>query len=70
MFRKPSMGTELAIDLKEQRAAPAAPPPGTELAITGMTCANCARHVTEAIQSMPGVRTVTVRLEAEKGGAP
>ena len=60
------MGTELAIDLKEQRAALTAPPPGTELAITGMTCANCARHVTEAIQSVPGVRTATVRLEANQ----
>jgi Cu+-exporting ATPase len=60
------MGTELAIDLKEQRAAPTAPPPGTELAITGMTCSNCARHVTEAIQSVPGVRSVTVRLEANQ----
>jgi Cu+-exporting ATPase len=60
------MGTELAIDLKEQRAAPTAPPPWTELAITGMTCANCARHVTDAIQSVPGVRTATVRLEANQ----
>jgi copper chaperone CopZ len=60
------MGTELAIDLKEQRAAPAAPPPGTELTITGMTCGNCARHVTEAIQSVPGVRSATVRLEANQ----
>jgi Cu+-exporting ATPase len=31
-----------------------------------MTCANCARHVTEAIQSVPGVRTATVRLEANQ----
>jgi CheY-like chemotaxis protein/signal transduction histidine kinase/HAMP domain-containing protein len=27
----------------------------TELRITGMTCSNCARHVTEAIQAVPGV---------------
>jgi Cu+-exporting ATPase len=60
------MGTELAIDLKEQRAAPTAPPPRTELTITGMTCANCARHVTEAIHSVPGVRTASVRLEASQ----
>jgi Cu+-exporting ATPase len=60
------MGTELAIDLKEQRAAQATPPSGTELTVTGMTCANCARHVTEAIQSVPGVRTATVRLEANQ----
>src|ERR1035437_6278243 len=60
------MGTELAIDLKEQREAPTAPATGTELAITGMTCGNCARHVTEAIQSVPGVRSATVRLEANQ----
>jgi Cu+-exporting ATPase len=60
------MGTELAINLKEQRAAPTAPPPGTELTVTGMTCANCARHVTEAIQSVPGVRAATVRLDANQ----
>lgn len=28
-----------------------------------MTCSNCARHVTEAIQSVPGVRSATVSLE-------
>ncbi|MGO8930807.1 MAG: heavy metal translocating P-type ATPase [Limisphaerales bacterium] len=60
------MGTELAIDLKEQRAPQTRPPSQTELAVTGMTCANCARHVTEAIQSVPGVRTATVRLEANR----
>jgi P-type Cu+ transporter len=35
----------------------------TELAVTGMNCSNCARHVTEALQSVTGVSTVTVRLE-------
>jgi len=28
-----------------------------------MTCANCARHVTEAIQGVPGVRSASVTLE-------
>ncbi len=28
-----------------------------------MTCGNCARHVTEAIQSVPGVRSATVSLD-------
>src|SRR5664279_2938555 len=60
------MGTELAIDLKEQRAPQIVPPSQTELAVTGMTCSNCARHVTEAIHSVPGVRTATVRLEASQ----
>jgi Cu+-exporting ATPase len=36
----------------------------TELRVTGMTCNNCARHVTEAIQSVPGVRSASVALEA------
>ncbi len=39
---------------------------GTELAVTGMTCGNCARHVTEAIQSVAGVHSATVRLEANE----
>jgi len=29
-----------------------------------MTCGNCARHVTEAIQSVPGVRSATVSLDS------
>jgi P-type Cu+ transporter len=37
----------------------------TELRITGMTCNNCARHVTEAIQSVGGVRSAAVSLEAK-----
>jgi Cu+-exporting ATPase len=37
---------------------------GTELAVTGMTCGNCARHVTDAIQSVPGVRSATVSLDS------
>ena len=36
----------------------------TELLVTGMTCNNCARHVTEAIQSVTGVRSASVALEA------
>src|ERR1035438_5120495 len=60
------MGTELATELKAHRDAQAVPSPGTELAISGMTCGNCARHVTEAIQSVPGVHSATVRLEANQ----
>src|SRR3954470_16571365 len=36
----------------------------TELAIRGMTCSNCARHVTEAIQSVPAVASASVQLDA------
>ncbi|HXR04489.1 MAG TPA: cation transporter, partial [Verrucomicrobiae bacterium] len=35
----------------------------TELLVGGMTCQNCARHVTEAIQSVPGVHSAIVSLE-------
>ncbi|HUL51521.1 MAG TPA: cation transporter, partial [Candidatus Nitrosotalea sp.] len=35
----------------------------TEFAVTGMSCANCARHVTEAIQSVEGVAGATVELD-------
>jgi len=35
----------------------------TELLVKGMTCQNCARHVTEAIQSVPGVRSASVILD-------
>ena len=33
-----------------------------ELRVDGMTCNNCARHVTEAIQSVPGVQSASVSL--------
>ena len=35
----------------------------TGLLVKGMTCGNCARHVTEAIQGVSGVRSATVSLE-------
>ncbi len=44
----------------------ASTPPTVELAISGMTCANCARHVREAIQSVPSVQSATVNLEASQ----
>ena len=38
--------------------------PVTEFAVTGMTCGNCARHVTEAAQGVTGVRSATVNLDS------
>src|SRR2546429_3577907 len=38
----------------------------TLLAITGMSCGNCARHVTEALQSTPGVRSASVSLDSQQ----
>ncbi len=37
-------------------------PNTTELSINGMTCSNCARHVTDAIQSTAGVHSASVSL--------
>ncbi len=36
----------------------------TELLVSGMNCNNCARHVTEAVQSVPCVRSASVVLDA------
>ncbi len=38
----------------------------TELAVEGMTCGNCARHVAEAIQAVPGVQLANVSLDAHQ----
>ena len=38
----------------------------TELRVTGMTCNNCARKVTEAAQKIPGVHSVTVSVAAAR----
>ncbi len=35
----------------------------TELLVSGMSCQNCVRHVTEAIQSVPGVHSASVVLD-------
>jgi Cu+-exporting ATPase len=50
------------------------PPPGsdrageiTTLRIDGMTCGNCARHATEALQSVPGVQYANVTLQSNQG---
>jgi copper chaperone len=43
------------------------------ISVGGMTCANCARHVTEALQALPSVTRVevdfvsgTARFDAER----
>jgi len=33
------------------------------LAVEGMSCQNCVRHVTEALQELSGVEAVSVSLE-------
>lgn len=32
--------------------------------VTGMTCQNCVRHVSQALAALPGVRSVNVDLES------
>jgi Cu+-exporting ATPase len=39
-------------------------PATTELRVTGMTCNNCARKVTEAAQKIPGVHSVSVNVQS------
>ena len=38
-------------------------PNTTELRVSGMTCNNCARHVTEAIQGVAGVQSASISLQ-------
>jgi Cu+-exporting ATPase len=45
---------------------PSATAAGSELRVEGMTCNNCARKVTEAIQSVPGVQSVMVNLATQR----
>ena len=57
------MPAEQKSDLNERRTER---PPGrsvTQLVVTGMTCGNCVRHVTDAIQHVPGVRSAMVSIE-------
>jgi P-type Cu+ transporter len=49
--------------LEQNHAADAVEASVTEFTVTGMNCANCVRHVTEAIQRVAGVSSATVRLE-------
>ena len=39
---------------------------GSRFAIQGMTCVNCARHVTEAIQGVARVESASVDLETRR----
>ena len=41
-------------------------PATTELRVTGMTCNNCARKVTDAVQKIPGVHSVAVSVAAQR----
>ena len=58
------MPVEPTMETPSQRSTAA--PQATELSVSGMTCGNCARHVTEAIQSVPGVHSASVNLDARR----
>jgi Cu+-exporting ATPase len=58
------MATAQTIE-RDEREAPTPAQSVTELTVGGMTCGNCARHVTEALQAVPGVRNAAVNLEGK-----
>ena len=60
------MPIEQTTTLDEQRNRQPVNQAVTAVSVTGMTCGNCARHVTEAIQSVPEVHSATVNLEAHQ----
>src|SRR2546422_6224441 len=60
------MSVEAIHEIKEAQSAPAPNRAVTRLSITGMTCSNCARHVTEALRNVPGVIAVNVSLDASE----
>jgi P-type Cu+ transporter len=60
------MATETLSHNHRTNAEPAQPSSSTDLAVEGMTCNNCARHVREAIESVPGVRNARVNLAAKR----
>lgn len=52
------------IESVSAEALPGVGRPTSALTVRGMTCSNCARHVAEAAQSVPGVENATVNLDA------
>src|SRR5689334_15382411 len=60
------MPTDLLLETSEPAARPRTSRALTHLDISGMTCGNCARHVTEAIQSVAGVDNAQVSLDSHQ----
>jgi len=52
--------------ITEETRAPEKATAITELSVEGMSCGNCARHVTEALQAVPGVASARVALESKR----
>jgi Cu+-exporting ATPase len=61
------MKVQQAIDQNESTASQTpAKTTTTDLMVTGMTCGNCARHVTEALQNVQGVGSASVSLDSRQ----
>jgi Cu+-exporting ATPase len=58
--------TDLLTEAGERRASAGSSQVLTQFDISGMTCGNCARHVTEAIQGVAGVASAQVNLEGHQ----
>jgi Cu+-exporting ATPase len=56
------------MNVPDTQASAATAPPRTLLRVSGMTCGNCARKVTAVLQAFPGVRSVSVSVEAGQAG--
>jgi copper chaperone CopZ len=54
------------IDITPKPADPAASPVVAVYSVHGMSCGNCAAHVTEELTAIDGVTAVSVDLEAKK----
>ncbi|MGM0787884.1 MAG: cation transporter, partial [Thermodesulfobacteriota bacterium] len=39
---------------------------GSRLAVTGMTCANCAANIERSVRKLPGIRSADVNFGAEQ----
>ena len=60
------MASDQTIELERGDEHHGSPEASTVLTISGMTCGNCARHVSEAIQRVAGVQSAAVNLGADE----
>ncbi len=60
------MSVEQTTQTKSRQTAQSSRRRTTELSVSGMTCGNCARHVLEALQQVPGVQSASVSLDSQR----
>jgi P-type Cu+ transporter len=58
--------SQTTIDPEDLSARQSSAATVTDLRVTGMSCGNCARHVTDALQKVQGVRSASVSLDSQK----